>query len=248
MRAKGAARDRIVAAQASGLEDGAHGAASADRARRGSPATRGVRQRARPSAAPAARGASAAGLEREGAARRERAAARPVERPGHDAGNRRQAPLGRPLGQSRQEGGRIGMMRVGEQRARGVHLHLMARVLDDDPVGGFGHHAHVMGDEHEPHAVVAALAHQKIEDLRLDGDVERGGRLVRDQELGAAGERHGDHDALAHAARELMGIGARPARGIGDADLGQKLDDAPSRAARRGRDGPSAFRRSESRR
>ena len=87
--------------------------------------------------------------------------------------------------------------------------------------------------EHEPHAVVAALPHQKIENLRLDGDVERGGRLIRDQELWPAGKRHCDHDALAHAPRELVGIGVRPARGIGNADFGQKLDDAPF-ARRRG--------------
>ena len=35
------------------------------------------------------------------------------------------------------------------------------------------------------------------EDLGLDGDVERGRRLVGEQELGLAGERHGDHHALA---------------------------------------------------
>ena len=45
---------------------------------------------------------------------------------------------------------------------------------------------------------------EQVEDLRLDGDVERRGRLVGDQELGIAGERHGDHDALAHAAGELV--------------------------------------------
>jgi hypothetical protein len=39
-----------------------------------------------------------------------------------------------------------------------------------------------------------------ISDLRLDGDVERGGRLVGDQHFRIAGERHGDHGALAHAA------------------------------------------------
>ena len=119
------------------------------------------------------------------------------------------------------------MVRVGEQFARGVGLHLLAGVLDDDPVGGFGDDAHVMGDEHEPHAVVAAQRHQEIENLRLDGHVERRGRLVRDEELGPAGERHRDHDPLAHAARELMGKSARPARGVGNADFGQKFDDAP---------------------
>ena len=63
----------------------------------------------------------------------------------------------------------------------------------------------------------------QVEDLRLDRDVERGGRLVGDQQLRIAGERHGDHHALAHAARELVRIlrrraarasGCRPARSI----------------------------------
>ena len=141
-----------------------------------------------------------AGVKNEGAARREQAASRPVERTWHDPRNRGQAPRVRAFRQRRQKRGGIGMMRISEELARAVRLHLLAGVLDDDPIGCFGDHTHVVSDKHEPHAVVAALAHQKIEDLRLDGDVERGGRLVRDQELGAAGERHGDHDALTHAA------------------------------------------------
>ena len=44
------------------------------------------------------------------------------------------------------------------------------------------------------------------QDLRLDGDVERRGRLVGDQQLGVAGQRHRDHHALAHAAGELVRI------------------------------------------
>ena len=48
-------------------------------------------------------------------------------------------------------------------------------------------------------------------------DVERRGRLVGDQQLRLAGERHGDHHALAHAARECMGkLAQTPAR-IGNA-------------------------------
>ena len=227
--AERAARDGIVARQAPGLEDGGHEAAPCSATALGNPETSGVRHRARPSAALRRRRRDVtAGVEDKGAARRERAAARPIELPGHDAGNGGQAPLGRPLRQRRQKRGGIGMMRIGEQVARGVRLHLLAGVLDDDPVGGFGDDAHVMGDEHEPHAVVAAQPHQKIEDLRLDGHVERGRRLVGDQELGPAGERHRDHDPLAHAARKLVGIGARPARRIGNADFGQKLDDAPA--------------------
>ncbi len=59
----------------------------------------------------------------------------------------------------------------------------------------------------------------KRQDLRLDGGVERRGRLVGDQQVGLAGQRHGDHDALVQPAGELVRIVAEPARGVGDADL-----------------------------
>ena len=64
---------------------------------------------------------------------------------------------------------------------------------------------------------------QQIEDLRLDGDVERRRRLVGDQQPRIAGDRHGDHHALVHAAGELVRKGAtagspgpecRPAPGV----------------------------------
>ena len=62
---------------------------------------------------------------------------------------------------------------------------------------------------------------QQLDDLRLHGDVERGGRLVGDQQVGLVGERHGDHDALALAAGKLMRIAAEPALRIRNADLRQ---------------------------
>ena len=65
----------------------------------------------------------------------------------------------------------------------------------------------------------SACRSQQVEDLRLDGDVERGDRLVADDELRLEGERAGDADALALAAGEFVrvavmwsGVEARPAR------------------------------------
>jgi hypothetical protein len=43
------------------------------------------------------------------------------------------------------------------------------------------------------------IAEQR-QDLRLHGDVERGRRLIGDQQLGIVGQRHRDHRPLAHAA------------------------------------------------
>ena len=58
-------------------------------------------------------------------------------------------------------------------------------------------------------------AHQlgdQVEHLALHGHVERGGGLVGDQQVGPAGQRDGDHHALALAARQLVRIGVEPAR------------------------------------
>ena len=70
---------------------------------------------------------------------------------------------------------------------------------------------------------------QQRKDLRLHGDVERGGRLVGDEQIGLVGERHGDHHALALAAGELVRIAREPRRRIGDADLGEQLERARAR-------------------
>ena len=56
--------------------------------------------------------------------------------------------------------------------------------------------ADVVGDEHDRHAQAPLQVGEKVEDLGLHGDVERGRRLVGDQELRVVGDRHGDHDAL----------------------------------------------------
>jgi hypothetical protein len=46
------------------------------------------------------------------------------------------------------------------------------------------------------------------------------------KELRIAGERHRDHHALAHAAGELMRIGLKAPRRVGDPDEPEQLDDA----------------------
>jgi hypothetical protein len=73
-----------------------------------------------------------------------------------------------------------------------------------------------MGDEHHRHAALALQVLEQREDLRLHGDVERAGRLVRDQQarLTAQGER--DHHALTHTAGELVRTLSEATRRIGE--------------------------------
>ena len=67
---------------------------------------------------------------------------------------------------------------------------------------------------------------QQVQDLRLNGDIEGGGRLVRQDQRRLAHQSHGDHDALAQATGELVRVLLQPAASGGDADALQKLDGA----------------------
>ena len=55
-------------------------------------------------------------------------------------------------------------------------------------------------------SISSLMADEHLEHLGLHGHVERGGRLVGDQQLRVAGDGHGDHRPLAHAAGELVGV------------------------------------------
>ena len=81
-----------------------------------------------------------------------------------------------------------------------------------------------MRDEEDGHAELILQVAHDVEDLRLGGDVEGGGGLVSDEQARAAGEGHGDHDALAHAAAELVAIGIQQARRLREAHAVQQLD------------------------
>src|SRR2546426_2335055 len=63
----------------------------------------------------------------------------------------------------------------------------------------------------------------QLEDLRLDRDVERGRRLVRDQETRVAGERDRDHGPLLHAPAQFVGILPRDPLRVRDLHLPEHL-------------------------
>ena len=83
-----------------------------------------------------------------------------------------------------------------------------------------------MGDEQHRGSQGIGQHVQMVEDLLLHGHVERGGRLVGDEQFRTAGQTDGDQRALAHAAgefvRELAGTGG----GVRQAGLGQQTGDA----------------------
>ena len=112
----------------------------------------------------------------------------------------------------------------GEQRGDRRALDDPAGVHHRDVVGDLGDHAEIVRDEDDRGAGLLAQRAHQVEDLRLDRDVERGGRLVGDQQLRPARQRHRDHHALAHAAREPVRIVVEALLGRRDAHAAQHLD------------------------
>ena len=161
------------------------------------------------------------------APRREPASAWSLRRFRQTAGNGDQAVL--ILVQSRharQQPARVRMQGMIEQPAHRGLLDGPAGVHHQDPIGGLGDHPHVVGDHHDRHAELVAQIHQQFEDLCLDGHIQRGRRLIGDQQPRAADQRDRQHDALTLAAGQLMRIIGHARSGGGDSDLLQHLDGA----------------------
>ena len=83
-------------------------------------------------------------------------------------------------------------------------FHHTSEVHDTDPVRDVADDGDVVRDEQvrEPFILLQVLEH--IDDLRLDGDVQRGDGFVADDELRFHSQRSRDADALLLAAGELM--------------------------------------------
>ena len=109
---------------------------------------------------------------------------------------------------------RHGREKLARIRVLGTFQHLLQWTgLDDPPlahdrypVRNLRDHPEVVGDEEEAHSTPALELLHQSQDLGLHRHVQGGGRLVGDQQLGPAGDRHRDHHPLALAAGEPMGI------------------------------------------
>ena len=94
----------------------------------------------------------------------------------------------------------VGMSRIFIELTRLGGLHDAAAIHDRDTIGVARDHAEIMRDQQQRRAGLTRNFFQEIQNLRLNRDVQRGGRLVGDDETRLTGQRHRNHDALAHAA------------------------------------------------
>ncbi len=124
--------------------------------------------------------------------------------------------MGAEPGHGREQLLRISFAGMAEDRQRAALFDDPAALHDNDAIGHFGDDAHVVGDEDDRGAeFLFQLAHQ-FEDLCLHRHVERRRRFVGNQHFRSAGERHGDHHALAHAAGKFVRILRKTPARLGD--------------------------------
>src|SRR2546428_2118045 len=121
----------------------------------------------------------------------------------------------------------------------GVPVNLLARPTFDDPAEVHDRHpvahvlddAEVVRDEEQRETEPPLQVLQEIEDLGLDGDVQRRHGLVGDDEARPDGERAGAADPLALPAAELVRMAVARVGRPAD-ELEQLLDARASLAAR----------------
>ena len=130
--------------------------------------------------------------------------------------DRREQPLG------------VRVARAREQLLDRRLLHDLARVHHDHARAEVGDDAEVVGDEDHRHARCRACSDRmQVEDLGLDRDVERGGRLVGDEQPRLARQRE-RRAARAGACRPTAGAGSRRSRRSGS---GMPTSSSSSRRA-----------------
>jgi len=132
--------------------------------------------------------------------------------------------IGFQVGHGVQETASVGVCRGAKNFVASSTFDYAAGIHHDHAGGDLRDHGEIVGDEEHGQAELGAQLSQQVEDLGLDGDVERGGGLVGDEQLRAVDDGHGDHDALAHAAGKLVRIIAGAAFGFGDGDVGHGLN------------------------
>ena len=146
-----------------------------------------------------------ADVARDRATGMEMATGRGVRRPGHVAAENDAGALALRVGHrgGGQQRLRVWMVRRVEQRGCLRDFHQPAEIHDRDPVRDVPHHGEVVRYEHIGQAETLLQILHQVDHLRLDRNVQRGDRLVRDDQPRPHGQRAGDGDALPLAAGEL---------------------------------------------
>ncbi|KAG1205234.1 hypothetical protein G6F35_011769 [Rhizopus arrhizus] len=127
------------------------------------------------------------------------------------------------LGNAVQQHGRVGVAGALQHVAHAAAFDDVARVHDDDVVRDARDQPHIVGNEHHAQPEFRLDVTQQVQQFGLYRHVQRGGRFVGDQQFGAAHQRHGDHHALAQAARQFERVLLHAVLRVRDADPAQQV-------------------------
>ena len=100
----------------------------------------------------------------------------------------------------------IGVGRMIKDPLNSAALHNLAAIGDGHVIGHIGDHAEIMGNHQDRHAEITLQIPDQRQYLRLNGDIECGGRLIGNQQRRLANQRHGDHGTLAQPAGQFKRI------------------------------------------
>ena len=109
-------------------------------------------------------------------------------------------------GIARRETPRVRMRGGSKRPLRRPELDQPPRVHHPDRVRDVGDDGEIVADVHGADVVDPAHATDRVEHVALGRDVKAGGRLVEDDQLRPARERHREHHPLLLPARQLMRI------------------------------------------
>jgi hypothetical protein len=112
-------------------------------------------------------------------------------------------------------------------------FYYLACVHHHDAVSIAGYNAEVVSDNYHRRAKFFSKVAHEFENLGLNRDVKRSGRLVSDNQSGIATQGHRDHDSLAHAAAELVWVIRQPAFGIWNPNCLQQVGGSCASLLRR---------------
>ena len=105
-------------------------------------------------------------------------------------------------GHSLEQGFGVGMQGLQVEVVGVANFEDLAQVHDDDLAADVPDDAQVVGDEQHGEVQVLLKLMQQIDDLCLDGNIQRGDRFVGDKEFRVDGEGPGDDRALTLSARK----------------------------------------------
>ena len=115
----------------------------------------------------------------------------------------------------------VSVRRVAEYRGDGAFLDQVAVFHHQHAVGKTPDHVQVVRDQQNRHAVFVLQAVEQIQYLAAQRHIQRGGRLVGQQELGLTSQGHGNHGALSLHTGELVRVAVDASLRFGDAGVGQ---------------------------